>query len=546
MAHKNTHQTLVTHITDMKTLFGYLCYAGLAASAAAQTYSTADAYAVPTWFSRYAVEPILSAGETVPLTSDPSRNFQMVGIPDGIGVQALNQSTAAIYLNHEMGSSALSRPLIGQARVKGAFVSLFKVDRLRRGVLSGDLAFTQVAEENTIVGPLAAEDNSTRPFSRFCSGSMVGPKEGFDRWMYLTGEEDDAPGAYDARGGSAVAIFDGVAHILPSLGHLPFENVLVQPRIDAGAYLNKTVIMVMEDGPATAPYCALSMYVGTKDRTSADPLRRNGLIGGQWYYLRGLNEDANSEVDFYGEGNFTEAEWVRLINVAPKTYAQIKSIQVANEHFRFARVEDGAWSKTDKFEFYFNTTGGDGTVGAPTGNNKLGRVYKLRLHPTDPTQPCSLEILSDADHSRHADTAVSPDNLDTSARYLMVQEDGTGQSRPVMAQRNRDASIWRFDLWDPYAAPVRVVNQTSIGRDGVYAVTGLVDTPSSLPATPTFSRSKFTPTLRGIWETSGIHATDGEFGDGTFVFDVQAHSPTAAPGDNTVEDGQLLIMIPTN
>ena len=34
--------------------------------------------------------------------------------------------------------------------------------------------------------------------------------------------------------------------------------------------------------------------------------------------------------------------------------------------------------------------------------------------------------------------------------------------------------------------------------------------------------------------------------DGTFVFNVQAHSPTAAPGDNTVEDGQMLILLPSD
>ncbi len=516
-----------------------------AAPLCAQFYTSADAYALPTWHSQYTVEPILSAGETVPRTSNAAQRYQMVGIPDGLGVYSMSASVAAVFMNHELPSNRITLPVIGQPKIRGAFVSLYQVDRLRRGVISGDLAFTEVWQNGALVGPLADESNTTAPFSRFCSASIAGPREGFDRWIYLTGEEDEST-AFDPKGGSAVAITGGKAYVIPGLGHLPWENLLVQPRQDKGLYANKTVIMVMEDGPATAPYCGICMYVGTKDRTSSDPLARNGLTGGQFYVLRGLDGDANSEVDFYGENNGTACEWVRIPNVASKTYAQLKDAMVANEFFKFARVEDGSWSKTDKNEFFFVTTGGDGVVGAPTGNNKLGRLYRLAMDPANPLGYCNLEIITYADHSNHADMPVSPDNMDTSARYIMVQEDGTSQSRPVMAARNRDASIWSYDTWDISAPPVRVVQQTSIGRDGVYAVTGAVTTPPTLPVTPTFTTNKFTPTARGIWETSGIHDTSSIFGDGTFLFDVQAHGPTAAPGDSTQEDGQLLIMIPGN
>jgi hypothetical protein len=47
---------------------------------------------------------------------------------------------------------------------------------------------------------------------------------------------------------------------------------------------------------------------------------------------------------------------------------------------------------------------------------------------------------------------------------------------------------------------------------------------------------------RGVWETSGITDTSGLFGGGSWIFDVQAHSPTTAPGVNTWEDGQLLLL----
>ncbi len=46
----------------------------------------------------------------------------------------------------------------------------------------------------------------------------------------------------------------------------------------------------------------------------------------------------------------------------------------------------------------------------------------------------------------------------------------------------------------------------------------------------------------GVWETSGIIDTAALFGAGSWLFDVQAHSPTTAPTPNTVEDGQLLLL----
>lgn len=98
----------------------------------------------------------------------------------------------------------------------------------------------------------------------------------------------------------------------------------------------------------------------------------------------------------------------------------------------------------------------------------------------------------------------------------MIQEDGTAQSRPVMAAKNRDGSIWRLDLDNDYAAS-RVIELDPPGRDGVAV-------------------------LPGVWETSGIIDASEFFGNDSWLSVVQAHSPTAAPAPNTVEDGQLFLM----
>ena len=124
------------------------------------------------------------------------------------------------------------------------------------------------------------------------------------------------------------------------------------------------------------------------------------------------------------------------------------------------------------------------------------------------------------------DIAVSPDNLDTSRDYLMINEDGTASSRPVMASRNRDGSIWRFD----------------IDKNGV-DVSSRLRIAELNPPGRRISPAEPAPVGPGIWETSGIIDASEFYGDDTWLFDVQAHSPTPAPKPNTVEDGQLLILV---
>ena len=89
---------------------------------------------------------------------------------------------------------------------------------------------------------------------------------------------------------------------------------------------------------------------------------------------------------------------------------------------------------------------------------------------------------------------------------------------------DRDGSIWRFALErsgvDVSSAPA-IAELDPPGWDGVAVGPG-------------------------VWETSGIIDASAMFGPDTWLFDVQAHAPTAAPGGTTVtvEDGQLLLLKP--
>jgi hypothetical protein len=182
------------------------------------------------------------------------------------------------------------------------------------------------------------------------------------------------------------------------------------------------------------------------------------------------------------------------------------------------KAEDGAWSKRDKNQFFFNSTGD--TINTNVPGNHLGRTYRLDFNEDEITGPCILTLLYNADLvvAAGGDIALTPDNLDASKDYVMVCEDGTGFSRTVMTSKGRNGLIWRYDLKNNYAA-TKVVSLATPGRDG-------------------------TAIGAGVWESSGILDAEHLYGRNTWLFNVQAHPPTAAPAPNTTEDGQLLLLVP--
>ena len=157
----------------------------------------------------------------------------------------------------------------------------------------------------------------------------------------------------------------------------------------------------------------------------------------------------------------------------------------------------------------------------------------MELNPSDPTKDATLAVIYNADEiiAAGGDIAISPDNIEASSEYLMINEDGTSPSRPVMAQKGRDGSIWRFELKPSGgvdgSSALRIAQLNPPGRNGS-------------PPDPTVNP--------GIWETSGIIDASHLFGPNTWLSDVQAHGPTPAPGGSTVtvEDGQLFLLRPTS
>jgi Bacterial protein of unknown function (DUF839) len=484
-----------------------------AAGAAAAGIAIVKPYAVGV-DGGYYTQRLLSVGDTVPETSNPAKQFQMIGIPDGLGAYKGRNGRTTLFMNHELPFNTLSEPVLGEPLNRGPIVSKLTLDKKGK-VLSGERAYDTVYLNDTLVGPAPTTANTTPSFTRFCSGSLAGAEEGFDRPIYFANEESGGANTFDGKGGLAVAVFDNEAHALTDLGHFAWENSLVQQ--GTGKY---TVIMSMEDGPASQDRSQVNsqlyMYVGEKDRSrGATVLERNGLVGGKLYVFRSNDPARNSESTFLN-GSIA-GEWVSLGNVGALSDVQLEAASDAVNAMIFARPEDGAFNPHEDDEYFFVTTG-EGT------GNGLGRLYSLELSGEDSTGPAELTVAYNADQiiAAGGDIAISPDNIDTSRDYLMINEDGTATSRTVMASKQRDGSIWRFDIDEngvDVESALRVAELNPPGRDRV-------------------------PVGNGVWETSGIIDTSDQFGRGTFLFDVQAHAPTTPPGGRplTVEDGQLLLL----
>ena len=507
-----------------RTLFILAACAGFVVAVAAAGAATNVKPYVVAVGSKYQAEALFSVNDRVPEASDASLRYRMVGIPDGLGAHKSGGGTATLYMNHEFTSSTTSSPVVDAAGApvgpayRGAFVSEWTLDASGNPT-KGERAYDWIFNENTFVGPAPDAGNTTRAFSRFCSGALGGPEHGFDRYIYFTNEEEGTPAnTFDGKGGLAVAIFDNALYTLPKAGRFAWENTIPQP----GSPKRPTVLMSMEDGPAALDPAVensqVYMYVGKRDLSpGASALRRNGLDNGNLYVLAPVDPSKSSEATF--TSGSIPVRWVLIPNAGDLDEAQLEAASDAVGALRFARPEDGAFNKRNRNNFLFVTTGG------AAGANVLGRVYSLELDSGDPTKNgrLTLEYAGDDVIAAGGDIAISPDNVDASDKYFMINEDGTAESRPVMASKERDGSIWRFELKNvgiAVGSATRVAELDPPGWDGVAVGPG-------------------------IWETSGIIDASHLFGKNWWLSDVQAHSPTAPPAAGTVEDGQLFLLRPT-
>jgi hypothetical protein len=488
--------------------------------------------------SGWETQPLFSVGDVVPETGVAGAQYRMVGIPDGLGVERLRgrghgkgkpAGSVRVLMTHEFPQTDVAEPRVGRPAQRGAFASEVLLNRDGQ-LISARRAFDTVFQDSTLVGPAADASNTTPAFSRWCSAFLAGHKVGFDRQIFFANEESGPEAgkptpSFDPRGSQSVAVFDNEAHALSRLGHFPRENTVVMRGTG-----KRTVILSTEDGPRSTD-SQLYLYVGRKDRSSSDPLRRNGLDNGRLYVFAS-NDDRDDENKLL-EGDTFKGHWEEIENAAALTDVQTEAAADDVRAFGFVRIEDGEFRPNAKREFWFNTTG-DQAASDETDphTNELGRLYRLRFDKRNPLAGATLTQAYNADQLTAAeDGPLSPDNLAVTERFVAINEDGTGGgapggtgSRDDMAARNRDGSIWlipQATAGEPatFQRVAELVGHAEGGRDNI-------------------------KTGSGIWETSGIVDARSAFGRDTFLFDVQAHSPTTAPGGkpSTLEDGQLLLL----
>ena len=456
--------------------------------------------------------PIINSGETF------GDDFLFEGIPDGIGWIDNDDGTVDVYVAHEQSRV----PFLGEADFEDSSVSRLTLD-------AADAASIMAADV-----PLPPEAG----FIRFCSAFIAGEAEGFDEPIFFANEESNdviaaPPGAVYGRdpavaplrqAGYAVALntVTGEYDEIGGMGRHNHENTVVVP----GDW--DEVAALSGDDTFNAPSSQLYMYLAdSPDALLADEghlwaFRVTHTDGGPVDELdafNGANDYGDIETGDDWQGQFVRVPRKIALGKTRNETPQdaLENWSNANNVFQFIRVEDIAYDRNDPHVVYFADTGerravADATTGrlmrgssSTFGPYPNGRIFRMELDPSEPRKVVSFSILLDADAGGYNNQAVmhQPDNIDTSAKSLMVQEDSS------QAPNSR---IWRYDLATQTWSVVASVNQSS-------------------------------------WESSGIVDASAVFGDGAWLVDVQAHGSAYWVDSEVVgavtykrEAGQLLLM----
>jgi hypothetical protein len=455
--------------------------------------------------------PIISSGDRLP------NGYQFQGIPDGIGLVARGQDTFDAYVAHE--TSTVPFPAIGQtgaaADSRNAEISRVRLSLQTMSVVSGELVW-----------------KSELNFARFCSANMAGQREGFQSRVFFTGEETNdllstPPNpAWPATGATrqagyvvAVDTNTGKQYVIPGLGRANHENTVVIP----GGW--SQVVALTDDDTFNAPSAQLYLYAAASSQDMLDDK-------GQLYAFVSDNATINDYGDL-PKGLSVSGSFIAVPrDVALGDQTALENWSNANNVFQFIRTEDLTYDKNNPRVVYIADTGEPRAIADPTtgrlkrgastdrGPYPNGRIFKMVMNESDPLKVDSLEVLIDADAAGYnsLNTLHNPDNLDTSANSLMIQEDPIGVNN-FDPGKGPAARIWRYDLSNGSLGVVAEVDQS------------------------------LDPNARmGTWESSGIVDASTVLGPDLWLVNVQAHSlwveKSAQPEGYTrkLEGGQLILL----
>ncbi|MDH3301392.1 MAG: PhoX family protein [Acidimicrobiia bacterium] len=433
--------------------------------------------------------PIISSGDEV-------GDFLFEGIPDGVGIRpGPDKHSIDVYVAHEQSVI----PFRFARDFQSSSVSKLTLST-KRGPGLGSISAASVA-----IGPEAG-------FQRFCSAFMGGPADGLDDYVFFTGEETSDRLDGVQRGFNVVLNTEtGDFTAVPGMGRLNHENTVIVP----GGW--GELAMLTTDDTFSAGTSQLYLYTAAdQDAIFADEgdlwaLRITGVDGVALTDPANPFNGANDYLDL-DVGESFQGEFIPVPReVALGDQDGLEDWSNANNVMQFIRLEDVATDKNDPLTVYIADTGGSriqpdpatGRMHRPAGDGLAdnGRIFQMVMNANDPRLVDSLTILADGDVDPASPVYVpftSPDNLDTSKKSLMVQED------------TDNAGIWQHRL-----------------PQGDWRVVATVNDPDG--------------------ESSGIVDASPWLGGGHWLLTVQAHGTNVdetTEGDITIkrEDGQLVML----
>jgi hypothetical protein len=366
------------------------------------------------------VDKILSVGDIIP--EDQTPDYQMSGIPDGIGAYKDKNGTLQVLMNHELGATFPGVPPGVNTRI-----SKLTLNRKTHGVLSARYVF-----------------RGTEGFERFCSSTL----EVINGTPYYFTGEEAIPAGHD---GSSIVMNaeTGTWTETRHFGHLEHENVVPVLR------LSKFMVVTTEDDFRVGNPAYFYAYIAKTFE---------GAVAGTEGSLYVWRANDLSDTAFtMSKGDTIEGHFVPISQAENTTSATLKAASTARSAFRFARLEDATVAHQTPGRVYVADTGKPGEA------TLRGRVYQFDIDPSDPTQ-ASLTVLLDGDTG---DDMYNPDNMGASPRSLMIQEDRESQFRdpPFSGGYGR---ILKYDLTDGSLVPVARVNTPPPLRPGTWESSGIV------------------------------------------------------------------------
>ena len=480
-----------------------LVFAFPVASAGAEATFVTRSPAMVSGVGNVSVKPLLTVGEVMP------GGVKFEGIPDGIAIDPRGRSNFDIYVNHEQSTV----PFGGVVDPINSTVDQLSLRRGSGNVLSA-----------AVVIP------SNLNFQRFCSNFFAFADDEGGPLLFTNEEATDFvnrtgtawPGTPGEQAG-LVVVYDpdtDQSRAIYGMGRHNHENSVVIP-----AY--EQAVILSGDDTFSAPSSQMYMYVAA-DRNAV--WNDQGKLYGFVPDIAAVNDYGDIKVGDSISGSFLEVP--REVAIGDQT--GLETWSNANNVFQFIRIEDIAYDRNQPNIVYFADTGepraiADAVTGrlarGPSGTQgpfPNGRILKMVLNRDDPLLVDSLSILIDSDTAGYnvIDTIHQPDNIETTSRSLLIQEDPGSHNQYPAGGPGTTARVWKYDLGTGDLRVVARVDQTLL---------------------PTANQ--------GAWESSGIVDASAFLGGGAFLVDVQAHGLFAETfgtdsAGNTIrtEAGQLLLM----